>query len=207
MFIKSCPQRDYQIELSLSNATILPSRGLSFIRQQQPDPSFQELHQLFQGGTRDNIPFLWKESHQEEITNEINPDLKHRTYITVEEWTYNFGPSRFLRTVILRNGVVAGFRTGPYGRTKGSDAPGPACDDRIMSVGDTKAEIVLRCGVPFYKSSYQEEQKERIDDSSNRKVIVTVEEWTYNFGPQRFMRIITFRNGTVTNIRTAGYGR
>ena len=149
----------------------------------------------------------WKESHQEEITNEINPDRKQRTYITVEEWTYNFGPSQLLRTVTLRNGVVAGFRTGQYGRTKGSYAPGPACDDRIMSVGDTKAEIVLRCGEPFYKSSYQEEQKERIDAFSNRKVIVTVEEWTYNFGPQRFMRIITFRNGTVTDIRTAGYGR
>ncbi|HEY6012184.1 MAG TPA: DUF2845 domain-containing protein [Nitrospirota bacterium] len=36
---------------------------------------------------------------------------------------------------------------------------------------------------------------------------MTIEEWTYDFGPNRFMRIITFRNNTVSDIRTGGYGR
>jgi hypothetical protein len=148
----------------------------------------------------------WKELHQEEITDQINPNLKQRTYITVEEWTYNFGPQQFLRIVTLRNGVVAGIRIGQYGRTKGSDVPGPACGDRVLSVGDSKTDILIKCGEPYYKSSHQEEFKERFDDSSSRKVIVNVEEWTYNFGPQQFMRVITFRNGTVVDIRTGVYG-
>jgi hypothetical protein len=148
----------------------------------------------------------WKESYQEEITDQVNPGLKQRTYITEEQWTYNFGPQQFLRIVTLRNGVITGIRTGQYGRTKGGDAPGPACDGRVISVGDTKTEILIKCGKPFYKSSHQEELKERFDDSSSRKVIVNVEEWTYNFGPQQFVRILTIRNGTVVDIRTGGYG-
>lgn len=149
----------------------------------------------------------WKDLHQEEITDRINPNLKQRTYVTVEEWTYNFGPQQFLRIVTLRNGVVAGIRTGQYGKAKGSDVPGPACGDRVLSVGDSKTDILIKCGEPFYKSSHQEEFKEHFDDSSSRKVIVIVEEWTYNFGPQQFMRVITLRNGTVVNIRTGDYGR
>jgi hypothetical protein len=38
------------------------------------------------------------------------------------------------------------------------------------------------------------------------KVSVKVEEWTYNSGPDRFLRIFSFRNGTITDIRTGGYG-
>ena len=149
----------------------------------------------------------WKDSHQEESTDQFNPNLKQRTYITVEEWTYNFGPQQFMRIVTLRNGVVAGVRTGQYGTSKDRRPPAPACDDRVLSVGDTKADILVKCGEPFYKSSHHEELKEKFDDSSSRKVIVTVEEWTYNFGPRQFMRIITFRNGIVADIRTGDYGR
>ena len=148
----------------------------------------------------------WKESYQEEITDQVNPNLKQRAYITVEQWTYNFGPQQFLRIVTLQNGVITGVRTGTYGTAKNSVAPGPACGDRIISVGDTKTDILIKCGEPFYKSSHQEDLKERFDDSSSRKVIVAVEEWTYNFGPQQFLRVITFRNGTVVDIRTGGYG-
>jgi hypothetical protein len=149
----------------------------------------------------------WKESHQEEITDRVNPNLKQRIYVTVEEWTYNFGPQQFLRIVTLRNSVVAGVQTGQYGTSKDRRSPGPACGDHVLSVGDTKADILIKCGEPFYKSSHQEELKEHFDDFDSRKVIVTIEEWTYNFGPQQFMRVITFRNGTVVDIRTAGYGR
>jgi hypothetical protein len=149
----------------------------------------------------------WKESYQEEIVDRSGPGQKQRTYVTVERWTYNFGPQQFLRIVTLRNGMIAGVRTGTYGKTKGGDDPGPACGDHVISVGDTRPDILNKCGEPFYKTSRQEEQKERFEDAVSRTVVVTVEEWTYNFGPQRFMRVITFRNGTVVDIRTGGYGR
>lgn len=242
-------QRAYQTDLSLSNATILRSRGLNSVRDRRPDGYGNTLCDSFREVTVKK-PFLlnsiiavcllatqsyadsiscdggivsngdtavglimkcgqpeWKESRAEEIIDTSDKDVKRKTYITVEEWTYNFGPQQFLRVVTLRNGVITGVRTGTNGASKGSDAPGPACGDRVISAGDTKADILIKCGEPFSKSSHQEELKERLDDSSSRKAIVTVEEWTYNFGPQRFMRVITFRDGTVVDIRTAGYGR
>jgi hypothetical protein len=35
---------------------------------------------------------------------------------------------------------------------------------------------------------------------------VVVEDWTYNLGPHKLMRIITFENGVVVKVQTLGYG-
>jgi len=149
----------------------------------------------------------WKDSHSEEVVDRPDRNVKHTTVVSVEEWTYNFGPQQFLRIVILRNGVISSIRTGQYGTSKDQKVPDSACDDRVISVGDSKTDVLIKCGEPFYKDSHQEELKERFGVSGSRSIFVTVEEWTYNFGPQRFTRIITFRNGQVVDIRTGKYGR
>jgi hypothetical protein len=149
----------------------------------------------------------WKDSHQEEFTDRLTPGLKQRTYVTVEQWTYNFGPQQLLRTVTIKNGVVTDVKTGQYGPSKDREPVKPECGDRIISTGDTKGEVLAKCGEPFYRNSHDEELREQFDEIHSRKIVVTVEEWTYNFGPQRFLRIITFRNGMVVDIRTGGYGR
>jgi hypothetical protein len=147
----------------------------------------------------------WKDARTEKIVDSPAKGVRRKTFINVEEWTYNFGPSRFLRIVTIRNGVISGIRTGSYGASRDRE-PGPGCDDRIISLGDTKADVLIKCGEPFTKESYQEEVRERIGARSRRTVYVTVETWTYNFGPQRFMRMLTFRNGQIVDIGTAGYG-
>ena len=43
-----------------------------------------------------------------------------------------------------------------------------------------------------------------INDRSYVEVIV--EEWTYNFGPRKLMRIIRFENGLVADVKELGYG-
>jgi len=148
----------------------------------------------------------WRDSRTEEIVERFGVETKRTTTVTVEDWTYNFGPYQFMRIVTLRNGVVSEVRTGQYGAPKDRGPAPPECGGRVISTGDTKADVLIRCGEPFVTTSHQEELKERLVGGS-RTVIVTVEEWTYNFGPQRFMRIITFRNGTVIDVRTGGYGR
>ncbi len=150
----------------------------------------------------------WKESHQEELTDRLAPDLRQRTYVTVEQWTYDLGPQQLLRIVTIRNGVVSGIHTGrEYGRSPENTEPAkPQCGDRVISTGESKADVFAKCGEPFYRTSHDEEVWMPIGDASSRKVIVNVEEWTYNFGPQRFMRIITFRNGRVVDVRTGNYG-
>ena len=75
------------------------------------------------------------------------------------------------------------------------------CGNYLVSEGDTMAEVLLKCGEPFFKDQHVE--KEREDD---RTVYVVVDEWIYNFGPQDWLYSLTFRNGTLKKIRTLGYG-
>ena len=37
-------------------------------------------------------------------------------------------------------------------------------------------------------------------------VEVLVEEWTYNFGPRKLMRVVRFENGLVSDVTQLGYG-
>ena len=60
----------------------------------------------------------FRDSHQEEITQRLDAATHQRVYISVEEWTYNLGPSQFMRIVVLKNGRVAEIRTGNYGYSK-----------------------------------------------------------------------------------------
>ncbi len=143
-----------------------------------------------------------KESHQESLRD---PDTNNRVFVTVDEWTYNFGPTQFMRIVVLRNGVVADVRTGTYGYPAGTEPVQRDCSEQIVSVGDSKFDVLARCGEPTAKDTHVEEVRGTPDDP-NRKVYVTVEEWTYNLGPTRLMRILTFRNSKLSDIRSAGYG-
>jgi hypothetical protein len=149
----------------------------------------------------------WKDTRSEEIVEGLGRDARRSTFVTEEDWTYNFGPDQFMRIVTIRNGVISEIRTAKSGAAKDREPAGPECGGRVISTGDTKADVLIRCGEPFYKTSHQEELKERFDGIGGRRVTVTIDEWTYNFGPQRFLRIITFRNGTVIDVRTGNYGR
>ena len=80
------------------------------------------------------------------------------------------------------------------------------CGERIVSVGDSAADVVAKCGEPAWKAKWEEVIRDRPGDDTERKVYITVEDWTYNFGPNQFLRIFTLRNGKVTDIRTGGYG-
>lgn len=147
-----------------------------------------------------------KESHQEELSERLDDATKQRTFITVEEWTYNFGPTRFMRIVIMKNGVVANVRTGNYGYSKNAKPAQEECSEQIVTIGDLKTDVLAKCGEPALKDVHQEEFKKKLESGLTRSVFVNVEEWTYNLGTNRFVRILTFRNGKLTDIRTGGYG-
>jgi len=147
-----------------------------------------------------------KDSHDEELIERLGPGARQKTFITVEEWTYDFGPARFSRIVTLRNGKVADIRSGNYGYGKGAAPAQRECTEQVLSVGDSKSDVAAKCGDPFLKDVHQEEFGERLENGGVRKTFVVVEEWTYNLGPNRFTRILTFRNSKLVDIRTGGYG-
>ena len=80
------------------------------------------------------------------------------------------------------------------------------CGPKLVNTGDHKSKILKYCGEP---TSVQVRTIVRgyvsIRDRSHRAFPgygeIMVEEWTYNFGPRRLMRTITFENGLVVSVK------
>jgi hypothetical protein len=90
---------------------------------------------------------------------------------------------------------------------------GLRCGNNIIDVGDRKIDVLKKCGEPAIADEWYEEdifrsspEIDRFGEGSRRKVVVHVEEWTYNFGPTRFTYILTFKNGKLVEVRTGDYG-
>lgn len=148
----------------------------------------------------------WKENREEEVRERLENGAKKKTTIAVEEWIYDLGPQSFLRILEFRDGTLTDIRTGGYGYG-GEERDGLSCDEHGFNLGDTRVAVLMQCGEPFWRDQRTEELIEKQDNGTDRKTTVLIEEWTYNFGPNRFMRIITFRNGAMSDVRTGGYGR
>ena len=146
-----------------------------------------------------------KQSHTEEVIATLDNDKKSNILITLEEWTYNLGPERFMRIFKLQDGKVVDMWLGDYGFAK-EQVNRPQCSALSISVGDSAAEVAAKCGEPTLKDQLEEITQEQLDANTSRKVYGTVEHWTYNFGPNQFLRILTIRNGKVTNIEEGDYG-
>lgn len=79
------------------------------------------------------------------------------------------------------------------------------CRNGIVSIGDTIPDVIKKCGPPAFQdrrdetSSYGERHARSYEN-------VTVDDWTYNFGPQEFMYGVIFRNGRVSKIESLEIG-
>ncbi len=80
-----------------------------------------------------------------------------------------------------------------------------SCEGGIVSTDDRSTDVLAKCGPPDFRDSHQEEVVQRFGDTK-QKVYINVEEWTYNLGPNQFMRIVVLKNGRIAEIRTGTYG-
>lgn len=131
---------------------------------------------------------------------------------TVEVWTYNFGPTRFMQFLRFVNGRLDTITTGPHGfSTSALTIKKDSACGNLVSEDDRKIEVLIKCGEPTTKDYRTIERivKHKTKDRSlvsGRKVYINVEEWTYNFGPTHFLLFITLENGVVVNIETGEHG-
>ena len=99
--------------------------------------------------------------------------------------------------------------------------PGQAmrCGNRLVQKGDTKLEVVNKCGEPtFTEGSGIVEQEDEIAtaDRLNDQLLLIgrhqsrfsrpVESWHYNCGANRFSRVLTFVGPYLQRIETAARG-
>lgn len=138
-----------------------------------------------------------------------------RVLLTVERWTYDFGPSRFLQWVTMESGTITAVEQGSYGTAAGDQArrgaplPRARCDTGDSRVGDTAYEVQVKCGEPALRDG----------KSVARSVVVplgtgvaeevrpgTLEVWSYDFGPGSFVRFLVFLDGKLVEVKTGAYG-
>jgi hypothetical protein len=139
---------------------------------------------------------------------------RRRISLTAERWTYNFGPQRFLQFVTLEAGKIVAIARGGYGyplpRPAGAvPVPRARCDHASLRVGASTFDVATTCGEPALKEVRVEatlgglEGETEVVQASNA---VTVEIWTYDFGPSAFVRFLEFVDGTLTRIDLGTYG-
>lgn len=75
-----------------------------------------------------------------------------------------------------------------------------SCDGGIVSVGDSRLDLFAKCGPPALQEAEPVAAAIYVDLS------LLIERWTYNFGPQRFIQIVSLQGGKVIAIERGGYG-
>jgi len=92
------------------------------------------------------------------------------------------------------------------------------CKTRLISPGAAAYEVRSVCGTPDDTQTRTESRTVRRAVSVpcnvgvcstlvDETVTVNVEEWIYDFGPQRFIQYLTFESGKLINIRSGNYGK
>jgi Protein of unknown function (DUF2845) len=86
------------------------------------------------------------------------------------------------------------------------------CGSRIITEGDTRAEVRAKCGEPVDVDRRSVWRRPvvwlhgRPYFASSDQVEIPIESWVYNLGPQKLMRRLRFEDGRVVQIETLGYG-
>lgn len=73
----------------------------------------------------------------------------------------------------------------------------------LVSPGQSVSEVAIHCDAPSGRTTRTESEA----GPGGATILVTVEEWTYNEGPRKFVHLLMFRNGVLTDVNTLGYGK
>ncbi len=87
------------------------------------------------------------------------------------------------------------------------------CGQKLVHEGDSRYDVRSKCGEPadietrsILRQPLVWFHGRRVLAAPGSLVEVTVEVWTYNFGPHKLMRRLRFDDGELVDIETLGYG-
>lgn len=85
------------------------------------------------------------------------------------------------------------------------------CGNDLVSKGDRTNEVRRLCGAPQQVDKRRELRAYGVQDPVSgallrNTAIVTISEWTYDFGPRRLVRLLRFENGRLVRIEVLGFG-
>jgi Protein of unknown function (DUF2845) len=118
--------------------------------------------------------------------------------------------------LVLAGDLIAGLLL----YAPGASANGMRCENKLVQAGNTQYEVRSLCGPP--DDVQQRTESRRVQRAVQRPcpngngycstviddwVDVVIEEWTYDFGPSRFLQYLTFEGGKLVLVRSGPYGR
>jgi hypothetical protein len=120
----------------------------------------------------------------------------------VEEWTYQ-REGELMRILRFVGGALVSIRTGPQ-RPSDPDR----CQKQTFRTDATAGEVLLACGEPIQIDRWVEPVAFPRHPGTTVAVAPEFvwEQWVYNFGPDRFLRIFQFENGVLRTQTTGRYG-
>jgi hypothetical protein len=108
-------------------------------------------------------------------------------------------PTLYLLLVML---VITGSQGPSYAVQTGT----LYCEGRIVSIGDSAGEVIGKCGQPACTFQHEEKVVDRTYHRSQIITTVLIDDWSFNFGPDRFQYRLLLKNGRVTEIESLDYG-
>lgn len=82
------------------------------------------------------------------------------------------------------------------------------CKNDLVSLGDSKASALSKCGKPMLQDSFCKKPEPQVSTPSsgattiiNNTVCESVDEWTYNPGVGQFMTTLRFESGVLISIK------
>lgn len=115
-------------------------------------------------------------------------------------WYYNFGPRKLMVRLLFLNGRLQREETLGYGVT----TLGDSCNLDSLASGTSAGEIVAYCGQPASRRNQRRATVNRDNFGNERYTPVRVEEWTYDLGDSRLLRVLTLQNGRLQGVSAEG---
>ena len=80
------------------------------------------------------------------------------------------------------------------------------CGQRLVGEGQTTSDVYDRCGEPTERSAETDFVTVHLQRGVDVTRPVLVERWVYDLGPKRFVRYLTFVDGTLVDVGEGSYG-
>jgi hypothetical protein len=85
------------------------------------------------------------------------------------------------------------------------------CSNGIVSVGDLKVDLLGKCGEPTMRGTVRSEEvsisrEGPVRGGTTVRETAAVERWTYDFGPNQFIEVVTLEGGRIRSIDRGSRG-
>jgi len=138
----------------------------------------------------------WRAQRDEWFIRGEGGPIEQRVGRRIEDWYYNFGPSRLVVRLRFVDGVLEVEETLGYGQPN----VGGRCNDSALRRGMSEGELVLRCGAPLRRRTTYADQILRDGVGQARVKPRPRQEWWFRRDDSRFLARVMLGDGRVESV-------